>query len=172
MGLLIRQGEHKEDEILKTKEPVHAKIESIKLAERQDNALTVTFKVITDGKLKGKTFNDLIFFDPEHPASFKYRALRRSAKVPYKKDEPAQIDIEKLLLNKTVLVELDVREYNGRDLQDVKYVAQKATQSKEGPKEAKAEDVAEEAGPADDVPELDDDELAIPEEDDDDPFGA
>ena len=48
-------------------------------------------------------------------------SFRKAAGVPYNENEPAQIDIEKLLLNKAVVVDLGVRKGKNSNGEDQEY---------------------------------------------------
>ena len=99
-----------------------AQITKMELDKDWPDTLNITYKIISEGKYKGRLFWDRISFDPKGQFSWKYRNLRKAAGVPYTDGESAKIDIEALLLNKAVTVELTVRKGNdGNDYQGVKY---------------------------------------------------
>lgn len=112
MSLLINQGKQDTTQDNKfnpiTEKNVTAQITELKLAQSQVNTIEVTMRLLT-GANKGRFIFDRVNYDPKSDFSWKYRALRKAAGVPYSESEPAQIDIEKLLLNKAVNVDLGVR---------------------------------------------------------------
>jgi hypothetical protein len=126
MSLIINQG--KQDTSGDTNFEVmvsaneKAQITKMEMDKDWENTLNITFKVISEGKYKGRLFWDRVSFDPKGQFSWKYRNLRKAAGVPYSESESPKIDIEALLLNKAVTVELMVRKGNdGNDYQGVKY---------------------------------------------------
>jgi hypothetical protein len=126
MSLIINQGTQDTSgdtnfEVMVSQNEI-AQITKIELDKDWDNTLNITFKIISEGKFKGRLFWDRISFDPAGKFSWKYRNLRKAAGVPYVSGESPRIDIEALLLNKAVTVELTVRKGNdGNDYQGVKY---------------------------------------------------
>ena len=126
MSLIINQGKQDTSsdnnfEVMVSANEI-AQITKIEMDKDWDNTLNITFKVISDGKYKGRLFWDRVSFDPKGQFSWKYRNLRKAAGVPYTDSESPKIDIEALLLNKAVTVELAVRKGNdGNDYQGVKY---------------------------------------------------
>ena len=126
MSLIINQGKQDTSgdtnfEVMVSANEV-AQISKIELDKEWADTLSITFKVISDGKYKGRLFWDRVSFDPKGQFSWKYRNLRKAAGVPYTESESPKIDIEALLLNKAVTVELLVRKGNdGNDYQGVKY---------------------------------------------------
>lgn len=126
MGLLINQGVQDTTQDNKFN-PIVAKdvllqITAIKLAPGVENTLEVTLKV-----LEGEHRNRLVFDRIQYAKTsafdmtWKYRALRACAGVPYKDGEPATIDIEKLLLNKAVKADLGIRKGKNKDGDDTDY---------------------------------------------------
>lgn len=128
MSLIINQG--KQDttqdqsfEVMISAEET-AQITKIEMDKNWDNTLNITYKIISEGKFKGRLFWDRISFDPKGQFSWKYRNLRKAAGCPYSESENPKIDIEALLLNKAIKVELLVRKGNdGNDYQSCKYKA-------------------------------------------------
>lgn len=88
---------------------VTAEIIEVKKHDKFPNTISITFKVLS-GDHKGRLFWDNVSYDPKSIFAWKYIAMRKSAGVPYSKDEPAQIDIEELLKNRAVTVDLSERE--------------------------------------------------------------
>ncbi len=123
MGLLINQGR----QILMDNTPIEeenvlCKISDIAIHPRFDKALEVTFTVMGEGQNKGRKFKDTINYDPTSSMVWKYQQLRKSVKQPYSVTEPAQIDIEKILLGKVLLVDLGKRlDKEDREWQTCKY---------------------------------------------------
>ena len=128
-----------------------AQITKMELDKDWPDTLSITFKVISEGKFKGRLFWDRVSFDPKGQFSWKYRNLRKAAGVPYTEGESPKIDIEALLLNKAVSVELTVRKGNdGNDYQGVKYkVSNTKTEAPVQPAPVAEETVAEEENPFD-----------------------
>lgn len=129
MSLIINQGkqdttqDNKFDPI--TEKNVLAQITEIKLATSQTNTLEITMRLL-NGAHKGRFIFDRVNYDPTSNFSWKYRSLRKAAGVPYNENESAQIDIEKLLLNKAVTVDLGVRKGKNsageeQDYQNISY---------------------------------------------------
>lgn len=126
MSLIINQGKQDTSgdnnfEVMISSNEI-AQITKMELDKDWENTLNITFKIISEGKFKGRLFWDRVSFDPAGKFSWKYRNLRKAAGVPYTDGESPKIDIEALLLNKAVTVELMVRKGNdGNDYQGVKY---------------------------------------------------
>lgn len=127
MALFINQGIQPEtDNIILEK----AKLTITRLAledtkfvkEGQKPKLVVTLKILTPGVYQGRVLTTKVDIDPNSSFSRNYRALRSSAKKPYVKGEPAQIDIEKILLNKVVWANLSEQENNGNKYQRVNFI--------------------------------------------------
>lgn len=129
MALLINQG--KQDTTQDNKfnpivaQNVMLEITELKLAKTQANTLEVTLRVL-DGPYKNRFVFDRVTFDATSPMAWKYRQLRKCAGVAYQDGEPANIDIEELLLHKAVRADLGIRKGKNKDgveqdYQDVKY---------------------------------------------------
>ena len=118
MALIINQGKQDTTQDNKfnpiTEKNVLAQITEIKLATTQTNTLEVTMRLL-NGANKGRFVFDRINYDPTSDFSWKYRALRKAAGCPYNENESAQIDIEKILLNKAVTVDLGIRKGKNKD---------------------------------------------------------
>lgn len=124
MPILINQG--KQDTTQDGKfEPIVEKnvtvqITELALSKTQTNTIEVTMRLLS-GNSKGRFVFDRVNYDPNSNLSWKYRALRKAAGVPYSDQEPAQIDIEKLLLNKAITVDLGIRKGKNRDGEEQNY---------------------------------------------------
>lgn len=118
MSLIINQGKQDTTQDNKfnpiTEKNVLAQITEIKLASSQTNTLEITMRLL-NGANKGRFVFDRVSYDPTSDFSWKYRAVRKAAGCPYSENESAQIDIEKLLLNKAVTVDLGVRKGKNKD---------------------------------------------------------
>lgn len=118
MSLIINQGKQDTTQDNKfnpiTEKNVLAQITEIKLATSQTNTLEITMRLL-NGANKGRFVFDRVSYDPTSDFSWKYRAIRKAAGCPYNENESAQIDIEKLLLNKAVTVDLGVRKGKNKD---------------------------------------------------------
>ena len=118
MSLIINQGKQDTTQDNKfnpiTEKNVLAQITEIKLAKSQTNTLEITMRLL-NGANKGRFVFDRINYDPTSELSWKYRALRKAAGCPYNENESAQIDIEKILLNKGVTVDLGIRKGKNKD---------------------------------------------------------
>lgn len=103
MALLINQGkqdtsrDNNFDPIID--ENVVVVIDKLELNMNLPGNLNVYLHLMT-GKYKGRHIKDLVPYEASNEFSWKYRALRNCAGEPYKKDEPATIDIEALLKGK------------------------------------------------------------------------
>ena len=155
MALIINQG--KQDTTQDNRfEPivekgVLAQIMEIKLASTQTNTLEITMRLL-NGQHKGRFVFDRINYDPTSQFSWKYRAVRKAAGCPYNENESAQIDIEKLLLNKAVTLDLGIRKGKNsageeQEYQNITYkvLKQEATAETPAPETA--------AAPAKETPE-------------------
>lgn len=124
MGLIINQGIQDTTQDNKFKpvvaQNVTLEIVELKLAPTQANTLEVAFRIL-DGQYKNKHVFDRVPFDSTSPLSWRYRSLRECAGVPYKKDEPASIDIEKLLLHKAVKADLSIRTATNKEGEEQSY---------------------------------------------------
>lgn len=155
MSLIINQGKQDTSsdnnfEVMVSANEV-AQITKMELDKDWPDTLNITFKVISEGKYKGRLFWDRISFDPKGQFSWKYRNLRKAAGVPYTESENAKIDIEALLLNKAVTVELMVRKGNdGNDYQGIKYKPGNTKPVETTVDETPAEEVTE--NPFEDLP--------------------
>lgn len=132
MGILINQGKHTEDKPTyapMTAKNVRARITKLEVNPRREYSIIVSMSII-DGEFTNRYVTDYVDYNPESKNAWRYRSLRKSALVPYSKDESERIDIEKLLLNKIITIDLAPRtyEYQGetRTVQNVTY---KETQS-------------------------------------------
>jgi hypothetical protein len=124
MAILITQG--KQDTSRDNKftpfeqKDAISQITKLKISERFDKSIDVTLQVLT-GPNKNRIVTDTVCYDPASPFSWKYRALRKAAGVPYDESEPATIDIEALLLNKAVLVDYGIRKGKNKDGEEQDY---------------------------------------------------
>lgn len=116
MALLINQGKQDTSQDNKfnpiVEKDVLGQITELKLSKNLASTIEVTFRLL-NGAHKGRFVFDRVSYDSKSDFSWKYRALRKAAHAPYDENEPAQIDIEALLLNKAVLMDLSVRK--GKD---------------------------------------------------------
>ncbi len=137
MGVFINQGKQDTTQDNKfeiiTADNVLAQITKVALAQSQPDTLEITFKILSD-PYKNRVFFDRVNYNPNSNFSWKYRALRKAAGCQYNENEGSQIDIEALLLNKAVLVDLNVRHGKNRageatDYQNVKYKSKPAPKS-------------------------------------------
>lgn len=130
--LVINQGKQntKDDgkfDIIKEK-GVFGKISEVKMHESFTDTLNLTIEIIENPTYAGRKVFDSVTFDPKSDFSWKYRALRKCVGVPYSETEGASIDIEKILLNKKVKMNLDVRTgTDGNEYQKITYIAKKLT---------------------------------------------
>ena len=128
MGCLINQGKQKIE--VKDYPPIIENdaclmIEKIEIDKFTANTIKVTFRVLQRPN-KNRVVYDRVGYNSSSPSVWKYQALRSAANVPYTEDEPAQIDIESILLHKPLLADLTTREYvaqNGEKkvVQDIRY---------------------------------------------------
>jgi hypothetical protein len=118
MALIINQGKQDTTQDNKfnpiTEKNVLAQITEIKLATTQTNTLEISMRLL-NGANKGRFVFDRVSYDPNSDFSWKYRAIRKAAGCPYDENESAQVDIEKLLLNKAVTVDLGIRKGKNKD---------------------------------------------------------
>lgn len=118
MALIINQGKQDTTQDNKfnpiVEKNVLAQITEIKLSSNQTNTLEITMRLL-NGANKGRFVFDRVSYDPTSDFSWKYRAVRKAAGCPYSENESAQIDIEKLLLNKAVTLDLSIRKGKNRD---------------------------------------------------------
>lgn len=129
MSLLINQGIQDTSQdgkfsIIVAKN-VTAQITKLELSIKKPGTLIVTMKIF-EGAYKGRQIIDYVSFLPTDSFSWKYRALRAAAGVPYNKGEPTNIDIERLLLNKAITVDLGSRkDKNDDEWQSITYKTKK-----------------------------------------------
>ena len=113
MSLLINQG--KQTVQANSYAPIEEKnvtmtIEKMEIDKYTPNSLRVQFRLL-DGLHKNACVFDVISYDPNSKMAWKYQSLRAAANVPYDENEPAQIDIETLLLHRVVKADLAIRKY-------------------------------------------------------------
>jgi hypothetical protein len=123
MALLINQGKHNtaNDKFGPIEEDnVSLVIEGLKLDKTLPDTLEVSMRILS-GQHKNKYVNDKIPYNPDHPLAWKYMSLRRSAGVPYKKDEAATVDIEELLINRVLSADLKIRKKTNKEGQEQSY---------------------------------------------------
>lgn len=130
MSLIINQGKQdtsndSKDFPIIVENDVTLQITAITLSKFKSNALNVEFKILS-GTNKNRIIFDTVEYDPKSQFSWKYRSLRNCAGVPYKDGEPANIDIEALLVNKVIKADLSARAGkdsagNVKDYQNIKY---------------------------------------------------
>lgn len=100
---------------------VLAKVESIELNQWIKGCLDVKFKLLSGSK-KDQSRKDLIPYTSQDKNSWKYRALRSCAGVPYNQNEPDNIDIRALLMNKLVTIDFSIyTKTNGEKSQNFTY---------------------------------------------------
>ena len=118
MALLINQGKQDTSQDNKftpiEEKSVLAQIFDLAINDRFASTLDVTLRLL-NGNHKGRIVVDRVTYDPKSDMSWKYRALRKAAGVPYTETEGAQIDIEALLKNKAVTVDLGIRKGKNKD---------------------------------------------------------
>ncbi len=95
-------------------------IKELSLNKFAADTLDVNMQIIA-GKNVNRYIKTSVCYDANSPMSWKYRALRTSANRPYTKGEPAEIDIEALLLNQVVTADLFVKEGADKDGNPKKY---------------------------------------------------
>lgn len=131
MGLIINQG--KQDTSQDNKfapiedKNVLASITKIALNKYAESTLDVHMQIL-GGVHKNRIVIDRVSFDPKSQFSWKYRALRKSANVPYSEDESATIDIEALLVGRVVTLDLGITETEDKTGEKKQY--QKVTYKK------------------------------------------
>lgn len=118
MGLLINQGKQK-IQAPTGFDPIEQPnaqlaVEKLEIDKFSQNSLRVTMRIL-DGNHKNSLVFDTISYDPTSKFAWKYQAFRSACGVPYTEDEPAQIDIETLLLNRVLKADLSIRKYTGKD---------------------------------------------------------
>jgi len=127
MGLLINQGKQDtSNDILApvVEDNAQLVIHSLGLVKGKPGMLEVCLRVLA-GPNKNRLIFDRVSYDAKDKMSYKYRQLRAAAGVPYASSEPEQIDIEALLLNRPLVADLGIREYEKdgqtRKAQNIKY---------------------------------------------------
>lgn len=126
MGILINQGKHVEEQQYKIldEKNTQARIIKLEVNQKREYSLVISMQLMS-GSSVGKVVTDYVDYNPESKNAWRYRNLRKSAKVPYSREESERIDIEKLLLNKVITIDLAPRtyEYQGetRTVQNVTY---------------------------------------------------
>jgi hypothetical protein len=126
MGILINQGKHVEEQTYSIMEDknIKARITKLEVNPKREYSIVVTMQII-EGKYTSRSVIDYVDYNPDSKNAWRYRTLRKSAMVPYSKDESERIDIEKLLLNKIVTIDVAPRtyEYQGetKTVQNVSY---------------------------------------------------
>lgn len=130
MGLLINQGRQdmskdNQFEVIIAKN-VPGMIQELKLSEKFQGAIDLKIKII-GGQYNNRVVFDTVTYDPNSDFSWKYRALRKAVGRPYNPNEGAQIDIEQVLKNQSILMDLSARkDKEGNEWQQVKYLERKA----------------------------------------------
>lgn len=114
MPLIINQGKQDTSNDAKSYAPVVQRnalvqIVEIKLDQNLSNTLVLNMQVL-DGENKNRYVVDRITFDPTSKLSWKYRNVRRAVGFPYNENESANIDIERILLNKAMRVDLGTKD--------------------------------------------------------------
>ena len=168
MALVINQGKHDTTQDSRfepiVENNVLMQVKKITLSDRLPNSLDISFQIL-NGKHKNRFIFDTVTFDPDSLWAWKYRALRKSAGVPYNKGESTKIDIETLLMNKAVTADLSVRKSNkpddDREFQNVTYKVASATKS--AVSTTKKADANEKAVDLDDLEGMDDIEEEVVE---------
>ena len=131
MGLIINQG--KQDTSQDNKfapiedKNVLASITKVTLNKFAADTLDIHMQIL-NGIHKNRIIIDRVCFDAKSDFSWKYRAMRKSANVPYKEDESATIDIEALLLGRVVTLDLGITETEDKTGEKKQY--QKVTYKK------------------------------------------
>lgn len=123
MGLIIKQGikELQQDDKWQVYEDnsVQLMITGLEPHKTFADSLKITLKILS-GKFKDKTVWDSVSYSGEHV--WKYKALRKSAGVPFSATESEALDIYKLLMNKVVTADLTKRvDKEGNEWQNIKY---------------------------------------------------
>lgn len=126
MGLIIKQGKQDTSQDNKfnpiEEKNVLAEITKIALSTNKNlpSTLEVTMQILS-GAHKNRCVIDRVCFDPSSPFSWKYRALRKCAGVPYHEDESVTIDIEEVLLHRAVKLDLGIRTVKDKNGEDQQY---------------------------------------------------
>lgn len=125
MAILINQGKHVLMENKYTpieKKNVLCQITKVAIHERFEKSLEITFRIVRDEEYKERTVRDTVTYDSESPMAWKYQSLRSAIKEPYQADEPSTIDIEKILLDKVLLIDFSKRvDKEGNEWQNCRY---------------------------------------------------
>jgi len=134
MGILINQGAQPltDDREIIVQDNVLMSITKIELGKKDTTKLVFTFKIL-DGVHSGRTVKDFVSYLPSDEFSWKYRNIRKSAGVPITENEPQQIDIEAVLLNRAVRANL--KEYIGKDSiarQNIDYIIPPKPKTEDG----------------------------------------
>ena len=138
MGLIINQGKHDTSQDNKfapiEDKNVLATITKVGLNKFDSTTLDVTMQIL-NGIHKNRIIVDRVCFDAKNDFSWKYRAMRKSANVPYKEDEPTTLDIEALLVGRVVTLDLGITETVDKTGEKKQYqkVTYKKTEIAEGP---------------------------------------
>lgn len=131
MGLIINQGKHDTSQDNKfapiEDKNVLATITKVGLNKFDATSLDITMQIL-NGIHKNRIVIDKVCFDAKSDFSWKYRAMRKSANVPYKEDEPTTLDIEALLVGRVVTVDLGITETTDKTGEKKQY--QKVTYKK------------------------------------------
>lgn len=101
---------------------VKAIIDNISLIDEYNGILGITLK-ITDERYTGRVIMDKVSYIDGNSLNWKYFNIRESAGVPYNASEPRNIDIEELLLNKTVTMNLST--FDGMSRNGARFTGQK-----------------------------------------------
>lgn len=125
MSLLINQGKQDTSKDLGNFEPFEEKgvaiiIEKIELNQYLAGNINLHLR-LKSGEHVNKLVRDTVAYEASNPFSWKYRAVRNCAGVPYKEDEPTNIDIEALLKDKILLADFSINEKDGKKYQQVTY---------------------------------------------------
>jgi hypothetical protein len=84
------------------------------------SSVEVTLRVV-QGDYKNRFVSDRVSYDPQSPNSWKYRALRAAAGVPYQEGEPEDVDLELLLLHQVLKVDLGTRKGKNKNNEDTDF---------------------------------------------------
>jgi len=114
MPLIITQGKQDTSKDVGKFPPIVGRnilvtVTQVKLADNIPNTLYVKMQVL-EGEHKNRYVDDKVTFDPTSPLSWKYRNLRRAVGSAYSENEPTNIDIESILLNKALRVDLGIKD--------------------------------------------------------------
>ncbi len=114
MPLIITQGKQDTTKDVGKFPPIVGRnilvtVTQVKLADNIPNTLYVKMQVL-EGEHKNRYVDDKVTFDATSPLSWKYRNLRRAVGSAYAENEPTNIDIESILLNKALRVDLGIKD--------------------------------------------------------------